>query len=57
MESVLVTVRNGLLEGGARLDLTHQYPYSESEAWEAFYRAARKHGWSTLGMGPRQFPQ
>eukprot|EP01114_Cavostelium_apophysatum_P012096 TRINITY_DN2683_c0_g1_i2.p1 TRINITY_DN2683_c0_g1~~TRINITY_DN2683_c0_g1_i2.p1 ORF type:complete len:324 (-),score=43.20 TRINITY_DN2683_c0_g1_i2:25-996(-) len=57
MESVLVQIRDTLLTGGARLERGYRSDYSESEAWEAFYRAAKNHGWSVDGLNPNKFPK
>jgi len=59
IESILIQIRAELLSGGARLDagLSDTYEYSVSEAWDAFFRAARTHGWDTKGFGPEMFPK
>jgi ubiquitin-conjugating enzyme E2 Q len=50
-ESLLVQVVMAFVEGEGRLDLkvsVHgKHEYQESEAREAFQRAARAHGWKT----------
>lgn len=50
-----------MTEGNAQLDASaFNNPnggYTESEAWDAFYRAAKGHGWKTDGLGPQMFPQ
>lgn len=45
-----------MTEGGARLDGGNS-EYNESEAWEAFYRAAKKHNWSVDGLSSKMFPK
>jgi len=61
--SILIQVRAeiGSKDGGARLadagDQSSYTPYSEQEAWNAFYRAASTHGWKTEGLGPQMFPK
>ena len=46
LESVLVTIRADMVEGGARLDRARfNSCYSEATAREAFTRVARQHGW------------
>ncbi|XP_024357853.1 uncharacterized protein [Physcomitrium patens] len=46
-ESLLVQVVMAFLEGEGRLDMKVRQEYQESEAREAFLRAARSHGWNT----------
>jgi len=57
IESIIMTVRSqiGSTESGGRLDFTAGAAYTEQEAWQAFYRAAENHGWSTKGFGPQLF--
>jgi ubiquitin-conjugating enzyme E2 Q len=61
--SILIQVRAeiGSKDGGARLaapsDQSQYTPYSEQEAWTAYYRAASTHGWKTEGLGPNMFPK
>jgi len=61
IESILIQIRSEIVEGGAQLDPTvftgGGAEYSESEAWDAFYRAAKGHGWETKGLGPQMFPK
>lgn len=59
IESILIQIRVELLSGGARLDpgMSGSYEYSESEAWDAFYRAASTHGWNVNGLGRDKFPK
>ena len=45
MESVLVSIRANLVQGGARIDLNNKADYTEREAKEAFDRMMRTHGW------------
>ena len=46
LESVLVTIRADMVEGGARLDRARfNSCYSEATAREAFMRVAQQHGW------------
>ena len=46
LESVLVTIRADMVEGGARLDRARfSSCYSEATAREAFKRVAQQHGW------------
>ena len=46
LESVLVTIRADMVEGGARLDRARfNCCYSEASAREAFKRVAMQHGW------------
>eukprot|EP01129_Flabellula_baltica_P005290 TRINITY_DN1902_c0_g1_i1.p1 TRINITY_DN1902_c0_g1~~TRINITY_DN1902_c0_g1_i1.p1 ORF type:complete len:333 (-),score=56.25 TRINITY_DN1902_c0_g1_i1:306-1304(-) len=45
IESVLISVRLQLLEGGARLDFNNKSDYSIQEAKVAFDRLVRVHGW------------
>lgn len=46
IESILIQIRAEMYEGGARVEHGSSYEYGESEAWDAFYRAARNHGWN-----------
>jgi len=61
--SIVIQVRAeiGSKDGGARLagpnDQSSYTPYSEQEAWNAFYRAASAHKWKTEGLGPNMFPR
>jgi len=61
--SILIQVRAeiGSKDGGARLappnDQSQYTPYTEQEAWAAYYRAASTHGWKTEGLGPQMFPK
>jgi len=61
--SILIQVRAeiGSKDGGARLGGNHDQssltPYTEQEAWNAFYRAASTHGWKTEGLGANMFPK
>jgi len=61
--SILIQVRAeiGSVDGGARLgggnDQSAYTPYTEQEAWSAFYRAASTHGWKTEGLGANMFPK
>lgn len=59
IESILIQIVAELVSGGARLDAsnTQNYEYSESEAWDAFYRAARTHGWEISGLSSSMFPK
>ena len=59
IESILIQIRAEMTGGGARLDagMNNNYEYSESEAWEAFYRAASTHGWDVKGLGRDMFPK
>jgi len=60
IEQIIVQIRAeiGSLDGGARLDLGQSSSaYSESGAWEAFYRAAANHGWDVKDLGPQMFPK
>ena len=46
LESVMVTIRADMVEGGARLDRSRfNNSYSEAGAKEAFRRVAQQHGW------------
>ena len=46
IQSVLVQVRAAMLDGGGRLDPRRPHvPYGRDEAWRAFWRVARQHGW------------
>jgi ubiquitin-protein ligase len=46
MESLIITIKSEILEGGGRLD-PHNYnlPYTQNEAIESFNRVSRGHGW------------
>jgi len=61
--SILIQVRAeiGSKDGGARLappnDQSNYTPYTEQDAWQAYYRAASTHGWKTEGLGPQMFPK
>jgi len=60
IEQIIVQIRAeiGSLDGGARLDLNQSSAaYSDSGAWEAFYRAASNHGWDVKDLGPQMFPK
>lgn len=51
IESILIQIRAEMYEGGARVDHSQSsYEYGESEAWDAFYRAARNHGWDVNNL-------
>lgn len=56
IESILIQIRAELLGGGAKLDpnMTGSFAYSESEAWDAFRRAAATHGWDISALGPQK---
>jgi len=57
IESILVQIGAELVGGGARLDagMSNNYEYAESEAWEAFYRAAGNHGWNISGLSQQTY--
>jgi hypothetical protein len=55
IESILIQIVAELVSGGARLDISNNYEYSESEAWDAFYRAAATHGWEVKGLSAQTF--
>jgi ubiquitin-conjugating enzyme E2 Q len=57
IESVLIQIRAEMTCGGARLDSSYRGDYSEHEAWDAFYRAAKNHGWDSKGLGADMFPK
>jgi len=60
IEQIIVQIRAeiGSSDGGARLDLNQNSSvYNESEAWQAFYRAAGNHGWDVKDLGPQMFPK
>lgn len=57
IESVLIQIRAEMTGGGARLDSSSRGEYSEHEAWDAFYRAAKNHGWDVKGLGADMFPK
>lgn len=57
IESLLLQIRQGLIDGGARLEMGSNSEYSESEAWSAFYRAAGTHNWKVTGLNPNKFPK
>jgi len=56
IESILIQIRAEMQEGGARLDGSSG-SYSEGEAWDAFYRAAKAHGWDVKGLDKNMFPK
>jgi ubiquitin-conjugating enzyme E2 Q len=56
IESILIQIRAEMQMGNARLQFGSAAQYSESEAWEAFYRAAKGHGWDVKNIGPTMFP-
>lgn len=56
IESILIQIRAEMQEGGARLE-SGGGSYSESEAWDAFYRAAKNHGWDVKGLDKNMFPK
>lgn len=46
MESLIISIKSEILEGGGRLDPNNFHmPYSEKEAVESFQRVSRGHGW------------
>jgi len=57
IESILIQIRAEMLSGGARLDagMNQSYEYTESEAWDAFNRAAVTHGWNVNGLSKQTF--
>jgi len=55
IESILIQIRAEMQEGGARIEGSGGY--SENEAWEAFYRAAKNHGWDVKGLDQNMFPK
>ena len=57
IESVLIQIRAEMTGGGARLESVGGSDYSEHEAWDAFFRAARNHGWDVKGIGADMFPK
>jgi len=59
IESILIQIRAEMLSGNARLDagMSGNYEYAESEAWDAFFRAAQTHGWNVNGLSKDKFPR
>lgn len=57
IESVLIQIRAEMTGGGARLETSSYGDYSERDAWDAFYRAAKTHGWDVKGIGADMFPK
>jgi len=59
IESILIQIGAELVSGGARLDsgMQNNYEYSESEAWDAFNRAAATHNWDIKGLSSEMFPK
>jgi len=57
IESILIQIRAEMTGGGARLDagMSNTYEYTESEAWDAFNRAAATHGWNINGLSRNTF--
>lgn len=57
IESILIQIRAEMTSGGARLDagMSNTYEYTEQEAWDAFFRAASTHGWSTNGLNRNNY--
>jgi len=57
IESIIIQIRAEMTGGGARLDqgMSNNYEYSEHEAWDAFFRAASTHGWSTSGINKQAY--
>eukprot|EP01114_Cavostelium_apophysatum_P016600 TRINITY_DN4762_c1_g1_i2.p2 TRINITY_DN4762_c1_g1~~TRINITY_DN4762_c1_g1_i2.p2 ORF type:complete len:333 (-),score=106.21 TRINITY_DN4762_c1_g1_i2:1344-2342(-) len=57
IESILIQIRAEMLGGGARLDagMNNSFEYTEQEAWDAFFRAATSHGWSTNGLSKNAY--
>jgi len=57
IESILIQIRAEMTSGNARLDpgMNSSYEYSEHEAWDAFFRAASTHGWSTNGINKNAY--
>lgn len=45
VEAILVSIRNNLIQGGARVDGRIGQDYTEAEAKEAFQRMIRTHVW------------
>lgn len=43
-ESIIMSIRAQLIEGGARLDFSNKHDYTEQEAREAFDRMVQTHG-------------
>jgi len=56
IESILIQIRAEMQMGNARLQFGSSSNYSEHEAWDAFYRAAKGHGWDIKNIGPTMFP-
>jgi len=56
IESILIQIRAEMQMGGARIQFGAHADYSEHEAWDAFYRAAKGHGWDVKEIGPSMFP-
>jgi len=46
LEGVLITIRTGMISGGARIDADSNLEYSMEEAKEAYKRVSKEHGWS-----------
>lgn len=46
IESLIITIKSQIIEGGGRLSPNFDKPYSLQEAKEAFDRAAKSHGWA-----------
>jgi len=58
IESILIQIRAEMVEGGARVEVgSGSHEYTEHEAWDAFYRAARNHGWDVNGLSASNFPK
>lgn len=46
MESLIITIRSEILEGGGRIDPNmHNIPYPETDARRSFINVSRGHGW------------
>eukprot|EP01098_Paradermamoeba_levis_P002090 TRINITY_DN1248_c0_g1_i1.p1 TRINITY_DN1248_c0_g1~~TRINITY_DN1248_c0_g1_i1.p1 ORF type:complete len:352 (+),score=96.87 TRINITY_DN1248_c0_g1_i1:57-1112(+) len=45
IESILISIRSEMIQGGGRLDFNNMSDYSEEEAKATFKRVAQQHGW------------
>jgi len=50
LEAIFIQIKLEMENGKPRVDFEKDYPYTEEEAKDAFYRVAGDHGWDTTGI-------
>ena len=50
LEAIFFQIKYEMTYGSPRIDFSNNYPYSETEARDAFFRVASQKGWKTKGL-------